>query len=414
MRLAASTSRYTNGGAVQQKHPTPEIEPLELVPIGSVDEGAPRHRRSHIAVMTGLWAHRWFLLIVGLPTLVAAIYFGLIAADRFESESKFVVRSPGSVAASQITSLVGGSSIVRSSDDTYIVHAYMRSRDAVRKLSREIGLRALLARPEADVLWRYPGPLFRDNDERLWRHFQRFLSLEYDSTTGISTLKVQAFRAKDARDIAEMLLSDAELLINRLSDRSQGDAVRSASEEVERSRERARAALERITTFRRTHAVVDPGRMSNAALETMTRLALELAQTNAQLLELQKSSPDSPQATSLRHRKSALEEQIQRERAALAGADQSLAPLIAEYDRLVLEREFAERAFASAQSALDIARIEAQRQRLFLERISTPAPADYPRYPQRLLNILAVFAICMMLFAIGRALVSDTRAHGGR
>ena len=87
--------------------------------------------------------------------------------------------------------------------------------------------------------------------------------------------------------------------------------------------------------------------------------------------------------------------------------------MIAEYERLALEREFAERAFGSAQTALDMARIDGERQRLFVERISTPALADYPKYPYRLLSILAVFAVAQMLYAIARRLATDTRAHAG-
>ena len=37
-----------------------------------------------------------FLIIVGLPTLVGALYYGVIASPRYVSESHFVVRSAGS------------------------------------------------------------------------------------------------------------------------------------------------------------------------------------------------------------------------------------------------------------------------------------------------------------------------------
>jgi len=38
--------------------------------------------------------HRLFWLTVVLPTLIAGIYYGLIAADIYISEARFVVRSP--------------------------------------------------------------------------------------------------------------------------------------------------------------------------------------------------------------------------------------------------------------------------------------------------------------------------------
>jgi capsular polysaccharide transport system permease protein len=356
------------------------------------------------------------MLTVLLPVAVAIIYFGVISADRYESESRFVVRSPSSAAASQLSSIVqgGSSGVMRSTDDAFIIHAYMRSRDAVRKLVGSHDLMARLGRPEADFYWTYPGIFRRHTEERLWRHFQNFLTIDFDSSTGITTLKVQGFRADDARVLADALLADSERLINVMSERAQKEAVQTASREVEKNRGRAREALDRITDFRRRNAMIDPGRVSAAALETITRLSLEIARTTAELSELKLVSPDSPQANSLRQRIVAYDEQILKERNALAGKETSLAPLIAEYERLLLEREFEEKTFASAQSALDIARIDAERQRLFLERISTPGLADYPKYPNRLLGIFGVFFVTFLLFSIARRLMSDTRAHAGQ
>ena len=39
--------------------------------------------------------HKWLVLFVGVPTLLAAIYYGLIASPVYVSESSFVIKSPG-------------------------------------------------------------------------------------------------------------------------------------------------------------------------------------------------------------------------------------------------------------------------------------------------------------------------------
>ncbi len=386
-----------------------DIQTITLIRLDAENAPAdPQHLRySH-------FLNRWYGLFVLLPTVLAAIYYWALAADRYQTEARFVVRSPSAAAAGQLASLVQGGAITRSSDDAYIVHAYMQSRDATRSLASKTDLDARLRRAEADVLWAYPMPFRSPSDEHLWAHFQRFLDLHYDKTTGITTLKVQAFRPVDAQAIADTLLADAEVLINRLSERSQSEAVRMATAEADRARQNARHALAALTEFRRTHAVIDPGRASASALETITRLSLDIAKTNAELRELSRISPDSPQANVLRHRVIAFDEQIQKERAALAGAHSSLADIIADYERLVLEREFAERTFASAQGALDLARIDAERQRLFLERISAPSLTDFPQRPYRALGLLLVFAALNVLYVIGRYVTMDTRSHVGQ
>jgi capsular polysaccharide transport system permease protein len=364
------------------------------------------------ARLAGLWRdNKGFAAFVLLPTLLAGLYLGLIAANRFESEARFLVRSPSATATSQLASLVQGSSIIRSSDDAYAVHAYMRSRDAVQDLGRVIDLKGMLSRYGADLVWRPNWGWFEATAEAFWRHVQRFVDVDYDHSTGISRLRVTAFDPNDARLLAEALLSNSEVLINRLSARAQGDAVRTAEAELVRARKEAVEAQERITAFRVRESVVDPNRTSQSALETIARLALEVSQTNALLAEVRKASPQSTQIATLTNRVVAFEDQIDKERRALAGNEGSLATMIAEYERLVLEREFAERSFTSALASLESARLDSQRQRMFLERISNPQPADEHKYPARLVILFAVFALSWMLYSIGVRILRDMREH---
>ena len=45
--------------------------------------------------MGKLHRRRWFLLFVALPTILATIYYGLIASDVYVSQSRFVIKAPG-------------------------------------------------------------------------------------------------------------------------------------------------------------------------------------------------------------------------------------------------------------------------------------------------------------------------------
>jgi capsule polysaccharide export protein KpsE/RkpR len=56
-----------------------------------------------------------------------------------------------------------------------------------------------------------------------------------------------------------------------------------------------------------------------------------------------------------------------------------------------------------AKTAADIARIDTQRKRLFLERTSTPRAPDDPKYPHRVLSIHGTFAIARLIYASQRA-----------
>ena len=355
------------------------------------------------------------LLLVVLPTFLAVGYFCFLAADRYESEARFVLRTPGikALPGTSIANLLPGAGAARANDDGHIVHEFLESRDAPRLLERTADLREAFAPAIRDPFWRFPNLFTSNTEEGLARHFQRFLTTDFNSTTGVSTLKMQAFTPADAQRLAAALLEAAEGLVNRLNERAQRDAIGLAEAEADRMRQRALAAQAALTAFREREQLVDPSHATLAVMETIAKLSQDAAQVSVQLNELGKASPNAPQLAGLRTRRAALETQIAIERHRLAGDAQSIAPRIAEYERLMLEREFAERALISAMSAVEIARVEALRQHVYLERVAAPGRPDYPAYPWKIIWSLSVLAAGYMVWRIWRILAADARRHSG-
>ncbi len=175
----------------------------------------------------------WFWAIVGLPTLLAGVYFFGIASDLYSSEVKYLVRGPSAGQSNAISALLSGAGSSAVSEDTYAVHDYLLSRDAVRRLDQEQDLRTLLSRPEGDILTRFPGYLFwREDFEALYKAYARFVSVEIDGTSGVSTLEVKAYRPEDAQRVAKALLAFSEELVNKLNDRARHDALAVFQQEV--------------------------------------------------------------------------------------------------------------------------------------------------------------------------------------
>src|SRR5690242_7346227 len=63
----------------------------------------------------------WFWAIVGLPTLLAGVYFFAIASDLYLSEVKFLVRGPAK-SSSALGSLLSSSGVSAVAEDTHAVH----------------------------------------------------------------------------------------------------------------------------------------------------------------------------------------------------------------------------------------------------------------------------------------------------
>lgn len=368
-------------------------------------EPPPKRRRRPDGLLS-------LLLLVLLPVCLVAGYFWLLAADRYESEARFVLRTPGrALAGASVSTMLQSAGVARTNDDGYVVNDYLESRDAMKWVEQHAGLKAAYAAAKSDPIWRFPNPFVSDTQERLYQHYRRMMSASFDSASGMSVLKVEAFTPADAQRLTTSLLEAAEALVNRLNERARRDAIALADREVEHMRQRALASQYALTAFREREQLIDPSQATLAVLETIARLSIEATQASVQINELAQSSPKSPQISALRTRRVALETQIATERQRLAGDSQAIAPRIAEYERLMLEREFAEKALMAAMTAVEMARVEAMRQHVFLERVAAPGRPDYPAYPWKVVWCLATLAAAYMAWRMWRILKADTLRH---
>ena len=367
-------------------------------------------------VVTSPWIGRipWlFMVVVALPTLAAALYYLLIAAPLYVSEARFVVRAKGQQQPAALGSLLSsvGVSVGEGQTDAFEVHEYMVSRDAVADLSRRDALREVLSRPEGDVLMRFPRPLEGSSFENLFKNYKRFVTVGYDSQTGISTLRVRAFRAADAQTLAGALLDGGEVLVNRLNDRETADAVAQAQREVLEAEARGVEAQATLTDFRNRERLIDPDRSSAAGLELLGKLETQLATMRAERAGLAASAPESPQLPVLDRRIVAFGAQLDAERSRTAGEADSLAPKVGEYERLNLERDLTVKTLEGAVANLESARMEARRKQLYLERVVTPNLPDKAEEPRRLRMILTVLIASLVAYGTLSLVIAGLREH---
>ena len=354
----------------------------------------------------------WFWAVVGLPTLIAGVYFFAIASDLYTSEVKFVVHGPAKGPSSALSALMESAAASAVSEDTYAVHEYLLSRDAVRRLEREDDLRSLLGRPEGDLISRFPGAWFwRKDFEALYKAYSRFVSVEVSTSSGVSTLEVKAYRPEDAQRIARALLTFSEQLVNALNERARHDALAVFRREVDDTEQKIAKIQSELTAYRIKERMLDPKSAAVGPLELLGQMNAQLANAKGQLAEIIKNSPNSPQIPLFRTRIGSLEKLITEERAKITGDSSSVATALSEYERLDAQRQLAEKTLASAFTSLEAARLEAQRQQLYIETITQPNLADYPLYPKRLASFATVAATCLLVYGIAWLLVSGVREH---
>ena len=352
-----------------------------------------------------------FLIVVVLPTLLATLYYLLIASPRYVSETQFVVRA---ASRSQPTSLglaLEGVGLTSTQSDAYTVHEYMTSRDAFQHVAKQMDLKQMLGRQGADALSRYPRPWEKSSEEAFYKGFERFIEVGYDSSNGISTLRVEAFSPQDAKRINEVLLGGGEALINRLNERSSADSVRDAQEARERARQRLASAQAQLTAFRNREQFIDPETTATESSRLIGGLSATVAQLRAERTQVANEAPNSPQLPVINSRIAAYESQIAAERAKIAGNSGSLAPKLSIYEDLSLNRELADREFTAATAALTNAEEDARRQKLYLDRIVAPNLPDEAAEPRRLIAILTILISTLVAYGIGWFVWAGAREH---
>lgn len=355
--------------------------------------------------------NRLFLLTVVIPTTLSVIYFGLIASDVFISESRFVVRSPERQTASPLGLLLKGTGFSRAQDDTYSVQDFMLSRDALHSLDDSLGLRKAFSSSDVDIFSRFSGLDWDDSFEALHQYYQKKVEVQFDPASSITTLRVRGFTSETAFEVNQQLLAMAETLVNQLNERGRQDMIRFAAGEVTAAENKAKAAALALSAYRNQKGVIDPERQSTIQLQQVAKLQEELIATQAQLSQLQAFAKNNPQIPSLQQLVQNLRQEIAAETARVAGGDRSLANKAAEYQRLALDREFADRQLGSAFASLEQARSEAQRQQLYLERIVQPSKPDMAMEPRRIRGVVATLAVGLIAWGILSMLLAGVKEH---
>lgn len=352
-----------------------------------------------------------FLLTVALPTSLSIIYFGLVASDVYISESRFVVRSPERQTPSPLGMLLKGTGFSRSQDDTYTVQNFMLSRDALRLLNEKLGIGKTFADTGVDIFSRFAG-LDRDNSfEALHNYYQKKVDIQLDALSSITTLTVRGFTAESTFQINQQLLEMSEALVNQLNERGRQDMIRFAAEEVHVAEKKATAAALALSKYRNQKGVIDPERQATIQLQQIAKMQDELIATQSQLSQLQTFTKNNPQIPTLQQRVKSLRQEIDEETGSVAGSGSSLANKAAEFQRLALEREFADKQLASALASLEQARSEAQRKQLYLERIVQPNKPDAAIEPRRIRGVLATVALGLISWGILTMLIAGVREH---
>ncbi len=367
--------------------------------------GAPRR---HLSL--GLIS---FLLAVALPTMLAGVYYLFVAADQYVAEFRFGLRSADPPRSDPVGLLQGHAAPSQIGLDSYVVVQYIGSRAIIDDLSRTLDLRAMFSPPQADVLARLRLPVPVEDLVAYWRGQ---VDAFFDAADGTIVVKARAFTPPDALKLARGVLASSERLVNELSARARHDALRDSEQEVKLAEQRLSGALAQLRQFRDKEGVIDPRKTADATAALAGRVRDELVRADAELSALKETMQDDAaprklleaRIRSLEAQRRAVESEVtdtQKTRS------EALSRIMGSYEELESERGFAETAYRHALEGLDRARLDADRQHLYVADFVPPSLPEKALYPRRLRSLGVVFLIAFATWAIGGLTVRSVRDH---
>ena len=268
------------------------------------------------------------------------------------------------------------------------------------------------------AIWRrngldvFSGVKAKPSEEELTRYYEKRVDAVLNSGSGIITLKARAFRPEDAKAIADLLLARSETLVNQFSVRAEGDSLRLAREEVARAEGRVAELSGRVSRFREQSRSLDPSRSAQVVTGVVGELEGQLAKARAEMQAMRTYlRPGSPRLTEQETRVAALQSQLASQQARLTGGQQSLTPVVGGFERLAMERDFAGKGYASALTSLETARLNAQRQHVYLIRVVEPNLPQKSTVPKRFYTVLLVLGGLLLAYGIGWVITVGVREH---
>lgn len=362
---------------------------VEIRPLAVTAEMHPRHHGLMIS----------FALMVLVPVILAMVYLWTVSADQYASTVGFTVRrEEGGSASAELLGGLAQFAGSTGSSETDILYEFIQSQEIVASIDERIGLTDLYAE-------HWPGdPLFSlwpdASIEDLQWYWKRMVRISYDQSSHLIELRVLAFEAEDAQRIAGEIVASSQRMINDLNTQAREDVMRYANEDLDAAVARLKAAREALSRFRTRTQIVDPAADIQGRMGVLNNLQQQLAEALIEYdIVLGTTNEGDPRRVQSARRIEVIRDRIAAERQTFATSDdvgiagENYPTLIAEFESLTVDMQFAEETYRAALAGVDVARAKASRQTLYLAPYINPTLPQTAEFPQRfvLAGLIALF-----------------------
>lgn len=360
-----------------------------------------KRRRRTLGIRVGLG--------IGIPTLIAVVYYGALATPQFESSSSFTVQSPEGPAFGGVELLLGTVGGGGSGRDALLVQEYLQSPAILTLLTEKQGFAEHYGADSVDYLSRLSGEA--NLEERL-KYLRDHITIKHDTSSGVLTLNVRAFSGEAAQQLNTTMLKAAESMVNEMMTKARTDRIALANREVAKMEDRLRKARHEILRLQEESGELSPIESATSLYATRTQFEGELAAAKAELSATRGAlQPGAPEIEEAKRKVAAISAQLKDINDRLAGDDNGLHKSIIVFEPAMAEKEFAMMGLAAALKSLEAAQIDANRQHRYVVTISPPSNPDAATYPRVFIKVLTVLLMSAGILGVLALLIASVREH---
>lgn len=352
-------------------------------------------------------------LFVLAPALMATGYFTFYATPMYATYTEMVIQKPDAGNGGPGLGLLAAFPKA-TTQESASVQGFLSSRTAMLDLIRTQDFKTSLADPGIDIIQRLPAGA---SNEDAYERYGKRVRIGFDPNDNVVKMEVIAPRPEQALRYARALIGLAEEQVDRMSQRLRSDRMRGARESYEAAEARLQKAQAKVLRLQQERGVLSADMEASTRMAQIAALQSALLQKRMEFAELgDNTRPNATRSDVLEKSIERLEAMIEELRGGLTGGGGTSASLarvgaelLAAQSELDLRREM----LSQSVQILEAARIEANRQSIYLATSVAPILPDEAAYPKALLNsvltllvLTGAYLLVSLTFSVLREQVS--------
>ena len=347
-------------------------------------------------------------VVFGAIFFIGAIYILFIESELYQSDANIVVRD----LTSKTTDISGLSLLLSpssSSQDSFILEAYLKSFDEFEKLDKEFQLRRHFYR-DLDIVQRAKP---WSTKEDLLELYRKHLVFVYDQTAGLVTLGYLHTDPKMAYEITKQLIKDANDRLNAYNKLVAKKQLEYLRKQVEENKRKLEESIKKLEEFQNKYMELDPSQTAQSQMSLLANLEATLVEKTAKLSDLrQYMSEKSFEVKRLRNEVANLKQTIAKIKKALANPEKkSINVFIFEFERLKTIVELNKELYRQSLLQLEQLKAEIGRNSKMLLLITKPYVPQGYRYPEKFKDLVTLALILALLYGIVSLIGAIIKEH---